>query len=76
MRATQLHYENGKGYDLIDVISDYELNFNRGNIIKYVCRAGKKDDEIKDLEKALDYLNREIEILRSQRSLWVRDNTL
>jgi hypothetical protein len=76
MRATQLHYENGKGYDLIDVISDYELNFNRGNIIKYVCRAGKKDDEIKDLEKALDYLNREIEILRCQRSLWVRDNTL
>jgi len=76
MRATQLHYENGKGYDLIDVISDYELNFNRGNIVKYVCRAGKKDDEIKDLEKALDYLNREIEILRSQRSLWVRDNTL
>lgn len=76
MRATQLHYENGKGYDLIDVISDYELNFNRGNIIKYVCRAGKKDDEIKDLEKALDYLNREIEILRSQRSQWVEDNTL
>jgi hypothetical protein len=76
MRATQLHYENGKGYDLIDVISDYELNFNRGNIVKYVCRAGKKDDEIKDLEKALDYLNREIEILRCQRSLWVRDNTL
>jgi hypothetical protein len=76
MRATQLHYENGKGYDLIDVISDYELNFNRGNIVKYICRAGKKDDEIKDLEKALDYLNREIEILKGQRSVWVKDNTL
>ena len=34
MRATYLHYENGKGYDVIDFIKDYELNFNRGNIIK------------------------------------------
>ena len=32
MRATQLHYENGKGYDIIDVCKDYGLNFNRGNI--------------------------------------------
>lgn len=75
MRATQFHYDNGKEYDLIDVISDYGLNFNRGNIVKYVCRAGKKDDEIKDLEKALDYLTREIEILRKKRSQWVQDNT-
>ena len=35
MRATYLHYENGKGYDVIDFIKDYNLNFNRGNIIKY-----------------------------------------
>ena len=48
MRATYLHYENGKGYDVIDFIKDYELNFNRGNIIKYICRSGKKDDELKD----------------------------
>jgi hypothetical protein len=39
MRATYLHYENGKGYDVIDFIKDYELNFNRGNIIKYICRS-------------------------------------
>ena len=60
MRATYLHYENGKGYDVIDFIKDYELNFNRGNIIKYICRSGKKDDELKDLEKAADYLRTEI----------------
>ena len=75
MKSTQFHYDNGKDYDLIDVISDYGLNFNRGNIVKYVCRAGKKDDEIRDLEKALDYLKREIEILREKRSQWVQDNT-
>jgi hypothetical protein len=63
MRSSQIHYDNGKDYDLIDVISDYNLNFNRGNIIKYVARAGKKENELQDLRKALDYLQREIEIL-------------
>ena len=41
----------------------YSLNFNRGNIIKYIARAGKKDDEIKDLKKAKDYIEREIKYL-------------
>jgi|TARA_R110000824_G_scaffold316317_2_gene503534 hypothetical protein len=64
MRGTQTHYENGKDYDIIDVIRDYDLNFCRGNIIKYIARAGKKQDELLDLIKAQDYLNREIELLR------------
>jgi hypothetical protein len=37
------------------------LPYNRGNIVKYVCRAGHKDDELLDLKKALWYLQREIE---------------
>ena len=68
MRATQIHYENGKGYDVIDFITDYGLNFNRGNIIKYVARAGKKGDELSDLRKALDYINREIETIEKQKN--------
>lgn len=75
-RPTQIHYDNGKDYDLIDVISDYGLNFNRGNIIKYVCRAGKKDSEIQDLQKAMDYLSREIEYLSDKQEDWSQHNTL
>ncbi len=60
MKATQVHYQTGKDYDIIDVCKDYALNFNRGNILKYVARAGKKDNELQDLRKALDYLQREI----------------
>lgn len=63
MKATQAHYDSGKEYDLIDVCKDYSLNFNRGNVMKYVARAGKKDDELQDLRKALDYLQREIAYL-------------
>jgi hypothetical protein len=34
-----------------------------GNVVKYVSRAGKKDsDPVQDLEKALFYLKREIDV--------------
>jgi len=72
MRSTQLHYENGKGYDIIDVCKDYALNFNRGNIIKYVARAGKKKDELQDLRKALDYLQREIDYLEQKQKEYIK----
>ena len=67
MRGTQPHYENGKNYDVIDIINDYQLNFSRGNILKYVIRAGKKRDELNDLLKAKDYLEREIKLLRNKK---------
>ena len=72
MRATQLHYDNGQGYDIIDVCKDYALNFNRGNILKYVVRAGKKTDELQDLRKALDYLQREIAYLEEQQNQYIK----
>jgi hypothetical protein len=67
MKSTVLHYDNGKGYDVIDIAVDYDLNFFRFNVLKYITRAGKKDDEVKDLEKALDYLQREIATVRARR---------
>jgi hypothetical protein len=73
-RATQLHYENNKGYDVIDFIKDYNLNFNRGNIIKYLARAGKKDNELQDLRKALDYLEREIDHYERLQAEWIENN--
>lgn len=61
----QLHYKNNKEYDVIDICKDYDLNFNRGNVLKYVIRAGKKEDELMDLLKAKDYIEREIKWIRS-----------
>ena len=47
----------------IDLINAQNLNFNLGNVVKYVCRAGKKQGEniLSDLEKAKNYINYEIE---------------
>jgi hypothetical protein len=72
--STPIRYNSNKGYDVIDVIKDYNLNFNRGNILKYIIRAGKKDNELKDLEKALDYLQREIKHLRKEQKQWIEEN--
>lgn len=60
------HYKGRNGVELIDLIED--LPFNRGNVIKYVYRAGRKDDELRDLEKARWYIEREIGRVMSGRS--------
>ena len=56
------HYNMGK-FEAIDVIEDWQLNFNLGNTVKYISRAGHKDDIIQDLKKSLWYLDREIKRL-------------
>ena len=56
------HYKTPAGIELFE-ITDY-LNFNLGNVVKYVFRAGKKSDNVlEDLKKALVYLQREIDRL-------------
>ena len=63
------HYNQGK-YEAIDVIEDWNLGFNLGNTVKYIARAGHKDDIVQDLKKSLWYLSREIERLEG-RSKWI-----
>lgn len=53
------HYTQGD-IEVIDYIEDKKLGYRLGNVVKYISRAGHKDDAIKDLKKARWYLNREI----------------
>ena len=59
------HYNMGK-YEAIDVIEDWNLNFNLGNAAKYISRAGHKDDIVQDLKKARWYIDREIQRLENK----------
>lgn len=59
------HYTEGRKYETIDVIEDWNLGFNLGNTVKYISRAGRKDDIVQDLEKARFYLDREIQRLKA-----------
>lgn len=51
------HYTDGK-YEVIDFIHQYAPLMDAGNAVKYISRAGKKDEDkyIEDLEKARWYL--------------------
>lgn len=60
------HYNEGN-IEAIAVIEDWSLDFHLGNVVKYICRSGKKEgNEVQDLEKALWYLQRKIKNLNSQ----------
>lgn len=59
------HYAEGWSNDaeVIDITEN--LNFNRGNAVKYIARAGRKDamKTIEDLKKARWYIDRELKRL-------------
>ena len=57
------HYTEGRKYEPRKVIADWGLNFNLGNAVKYISRAGRKGDKIEDLRKAIQYIEFEIEEL-------------
>ena len=61
------YYTNG-GFEVIDFIEAHSLNFNLGNVSKYITRAGRKDgeDSLTALRKAQWYLNREIQNQEAQ----------
>jgi hypothetical protein len=53
------HYQ-GNRFEVIDIIDDFNLSFNKGNAIKYILRADKKGNHKQDLQKAVWYLEHEL----------------
>jgi hypothetical protein len=62
------HYLKESGHEVIDVIRAWKLNFELGNAIKYIARAGKKDPdkEIEDLEKCIKYITMQLMFLNPE----------
>lgn len=63
--STYLHSACGKAIECIDIVR--HMNFDIGSVVKYCWRAGKKDDEIEDLEKGVWYLQDRIAELKRVR---------
>ena len=60
---TPAHYGGAKNtYEAIKVIEAWGLNFSLGNVVKYISRAGKKENTtaLQDLLKAKTYIEFEI----------------
>lgn len=53
------HYNMGK-YEVKDVIRDWDLNFALGSAIKYVARCEHKGNKRQDLEKAIFFIQDEL----------------
>lgn len=56
------HYNYGR-HETIDIIEDWELGFHCGNAVKYISRHKYKGTAIKDIKKAIWYLERYLQIL-------------
>ena len=63
------------GIEVIDITR--HLDFDLGNAVKYILRAGRKSEEgysnidktIEDLQKAIFYLNDEIELIKKTKKM-------
>lgn len=53
------HYTVG-GIETWDFIEAKGLNYNLGSVVKYISRADYKEDDVGDLKKAREFLDREI----------------
>ena len=53
-------------FEVIKIIEYYDLGFHLGNVLKYILRAGKKDETIQELKKAQWYLERKIKTLEHE----------
>ena len=62
-KFSQKHYQRVK-IQVWEFIADQNLDFILGNVVKYVCRAGHKnqEDELDDLMKAKAYIDKKIEL--------------
>ena len=58
------YYKRGN-IEVWDFIRDQQLNYHLGNAIKYIARAGHKEDAISDIDKAIHYLENEREFLQN-----------
>ena len=61
------HYLKNSGHEVIDVIEAWDLNFNLGNAVKYIARAGKKNPKKykEDLNKAKWYIQHQIDKIKN-----------
>lgn len=57
------HYNSGE-IEAIEVIEDWGLGFNDGNALKYIARHRHKGDSVQDIEKAIWYLQRHLNIMK------------
>lgn len=60
MAQSPTYYTRGS-IECWDFIRDQQLNYHLGCAVKYIVRAGYKISKVSDLEKAINYLQNELD---------------
>ena len=60
------HYRSKHGVEVIDIIEEFGLGFHLGNVIKELLLARHKSNELQYLEKAKWYLERVIDLKKTE----------
>jgi hypothetical protein len=62
------YYKSEAGKEVWDVVAEFNLNYFMGNVFKYIVRASRRVQdpakEIEDLEKAITYIKKQIDLIR------------
>ena len=64
--AESPHYYQRGQIQVWDFVRDQGLTYHLGNAVKYICRAGYKDNYVEDLEKAIHYLTNELQYVTTE----------
>jgi predicted ATPase len=57
------HYLEGRKIEPWSAIADWQLDYFLGSAVKYLARAGRKGDAATDIKKAIQFLNKKLELL-------------
>ena len=64
---TPTYYYDKKNYTAIDVVTNFDLNYNLGTACTYILRAYKKHETPnEDIQKAIDHLKFELNKLNNK----------
>jgi hypothetical protein len=62
------YYKSKAGKEVWDVVAEFNLNYFIGNVFKYIVRASRRAQDparqIEDLEKAIAYIKKQIDLIR------------
>jgi hypothetical protein len=63
------HYRKDTGFEVIDVIEAWDLDFSLGNAVKYIARQGRKGTNTagEDLRKAMWYIDHYIKRIEGEK---------
>lgn len=62
------HYTDAavQPWDVVDTWPvSQQIGYYRGNALKYLMRMGSKDDDLQEIQKALHYIEKLIDILQA-----------